>query len=820
MRTSAQVVVIGGGVVGASVLYHLTRAGVTDAVLLERSELTSGSTWHAAGGMHTLNGDPNVAALQKYTVELYDEIQRASGVDCGIHLTGGLLLADTEERMDWLRLAHARNRYLGLETELISVAEAKKFLPVLDEKYFVGAMFDPVEGNVDPSGVTRAYARCAQMAGAEVVQHTRVQAIRQLPDRTWELDCGEQGTITCENFVNAGGLWAREVGRMCGIELPVLAMEHMYLVTEAVPELEGSPLFHAMDFAGEVYMRKEGAGLLLGTYEPHGVPWSPHATPWEFGHQLLTPDLDRIADNLSVAFDHFPVFREVGIRSVVNGPFTFAPDGNPLVGPVRGQPGHWVACGVMAGLSQGGGVGLALASWITSGDPGSDVWGMDVARFGDWATPAYTNAKVRENYGRRFRIAYPNEQLPAARPLLTSPIHDRLDSANAVWGVSYGLEHALWFQRAADVVPGSPRLETATLRRSNAWRAVAEECHAVREGVGLIETTNFAKYAFSGPGARAYLDGILANTLPGTGRIALSPMLNEQGRLIGDFTVAALPPTSAGDGPERLVVFGSGAAERYHERWFDAHLPSDGSVHYRTLGPSLTGLSVAGPRSRELLAALTTADVSQEAFGFLHIRRLDVGMVPALVGRISFTGDLGYELWVEPGYQAQLFDLLVRAGDEHGIRLFGGHALNSLRLEKSFGSWATEYRPVYDPYEAGLGAFVKPDKGEFVGRAAVARLRERTPARRLVTFTVEVGDGPDAADVIGDEPIWHDDSVVGWVTSGGYAHTSSASVAMGYVPSALASAESGFEIEVLGERRAATRLDECLFDPKARRMRG
>lgn len=820
MRTSAQVVVIGGGVVGASVLYHLTKAGVTDAVLLERSELTSGSTWHAAGGMHTLNGDPNVAALQKYTVELYAEIEKISGIDCGIHLTGGLLLADTEERMDWLRLAHARNRYLGLETELISVAEAKKFLPVMDESYFVGAMFDPVEGNVDPSGVTRAYARSAQIAGAEVIQHTRVESIRRLPDGMWELDCGENGTITCEHFVNAGGLWAREVGRMCGIELPVLAMEHMYLVTEAVPELEGSPLFHAMDFAGEVYMRKEGEGLLLGTYEPNGVPWSPHATPWEFGHQLLTPDLDRISDNLAVAFDHFPVFHDVGIKSVVNGPFTFAPDGNPLVGPVRGQRGHWVACGVMAGLSQGGGVGLALANWITRGDPGFDVWGMDVARFGAWATPAYTNAKVRENYGRRFRIAYPHEQLPAARPLLTSPVHDRLDAANAVWGASYGLEHALWFQRAADVTPGAERLETATLRRSNAWEATAEESRAVREGVGLIETTNFAKYEFSGPGARAYLDRILANKIPQAGRIALSPMLNDDGRLIGDFTVATLPAASVTDGPERLLVFGTGSAEAYHQRWFDAHLPADGSARYRALGPNLAGLSIAGPRSRELLAGLTTADVSKEAFGFLRVRQLEVGMVPALVGRISFTGDLGYEFWVEPGYQAQLFDLLMRAGQEHGIRLFGAHALNSLRLEKSFGSWATEFRPVYDPYEAGLGMFVKPDKGDFVGRDAAVRLRDAGPARRLVTFAVSVDDGPDAADVIGDEPIWHHGAVVGRVTSGGYAHASGTSVAMGYVATDLAAATDGFEIEVLGDRRRATRLDECLFDPAASRMRG
>ncbi|MGC1207429.1 MAG: FAD-dependent oxidoreductase, partial [Ornithinimicrobium sp.] len=498
MTSSAQVVVVGGGVVGASVLYHLTKAGVTDVVLLERSELTSGSTWHAAGGMHTLNGDPNVAALQKYTVELYAEIERISGVDCGVHLTGGLILADTEERMDWLRMAHARNKYLGLDTEMISVAEAKQRLPIMDEQYFAGAMYDPFEGNVDPTGVTMAYAKSAQMAGAQIELHTRVEAINQQADGSWHLDCGEKGSITCEHFVNAGGLWAREVGRMNGLELPVLAMEHHYLITEAVPELADVPIFHAMDFGGEVYLRKEGEGLLLGTYEPHGVPWSPKTTPWDFGHQLLTPDLDRISANLERAIDHFPIFGQVGIKTWINGPFTFAPDGNPLIGPVRGQRGHWVACGVMAGLSQGGGVGLALANWITEGDPGFDVWGMDVARFGEWATPAYTNAKVRENYGRRFRIAYPNEQLPAARKIATSPIYDRLDAARAVWGVSYGLEHALWFDRSdASAKP----METPTLRRSNAWDAVAAECAAVRERVGLIETTNFAKYEFAGPGA-------------------------------------------------------------------------------------------------------------------------------------------------------------------------------------------------------------------------------------------------------------------------------------------------------------------------------
>ena len=822
MRSRAQVVVIGGGVVGTSVLYHLSKAGIRDAVLLERGELTCGSTWHAAGGMHTLNGDPNVASLQKYTIQLYDEIQRLSEHDCGIHLSGGLMLAEDQERMDWLRMAHARGRYLGMETELISVAEAKQLLPYLDERFFVGALYDPLEGHVDPSGVTHAFAKAAQAAGAEVVRHTRVEAIHRRGDGTWELDCGPAGTIGCEQFVNAGGLWAREVGRMCGVELPVLAMEHMYLLTETVPGLvdwnasSGREGLHAMDFAGEVYMRQEGDGLLLGTYEPDGVPWSPQTTPWDFGPQLLAPDLDRIAANLEVAFEHFPIFREVGIKQVVNGPFTFAPDGNPLVGPVRGQPGHWVACGVMAGLSQGGGVGLALANWMTTDDPGFDVWGMDVARYGDWVTPAYTNAKVRENYGRRFRIAYPNEELAAARPLRTSPIHDRLDRAHAVWSASYGLEHALWF-----APPDAPRVETPTLRRSNAWDSVADECLAVRSGVGLIETTNFAKYEFTGPGARDFLDGLLAGRLPTEGRIALSPMLDERGRIVGDFTVAALPPGGQpGEGRERFLVFGSGAAERYHERWFDAHLPAAGGVRYRSLGADLCGLSVAGPAARDLLASVTAADVSAEAFGFRDIRQMDVEMVPALVGRISFTGDLGYECWVEPAFLPRLFDLLVDAGRTHGLRLFGVRALNSLRLEKSYGTWATEYRRIYNPYEAGLGMFVKPDKGSFVGREAAARIRTEGPQRRLVTFSVDTDSGDDGADVIGDEPIWHGSDVVGWVTSGGFAHAAKTSVAMGYIPAALAQTDGGWAIEVVGSRRAATRLDSCLFDPSGSRMRG
>ena len=422
MKSSAQVVVIGGGVVGASVLFHLTKAGWTDVVLLERAELTAGSTWHAAGGMHTLNGDPNVARLQQYTVNLYKEIEAESGQNCSIHLPGGLQLADTPERLDWLRMAQARGRYLGMHMEMLSMKEAKELNPLLDEQYFVGALYDEDEGSVDPYGVTHAYAICARNRGAEVYTKTWVTALNQRADGTWDVISDRDHTIHAEHVVNAGGLWAREVGRMCGLELPVLAMEHHYLLTEPMPEVieynktHGRELPHMIDFAGEIYARQEGQSILLGTYEQNNRPWSPNETPWDFVFQLLPHDLDRIAPELERGFAHFPAVGRAGIQKFVNGPFTFSPDGNPLVGPIKGMRGMWSACAVMAGLSQGGGVGLSLASWMVDGDPGADIWAMDVARYGDFATLAYTNAKVRENYSRRFRITFPNEELPAAPP--------------------------------------------------------------------------------------------------------------------------------------------------------------------------------------------------------------------------------------------------------------------------------------------------------------------------------------------------------------------------------------------------------------------
>ncbi|MEC7245956.1 MAG: FAD-dependent oxidoreductase, partial [Pseudomonadota bacterium] len=451
MQDQARVVVIGGGVVGASVLYHLTKHSWTDVMLLERSDLTSGSTWHAAGGMHTINGDPNVAKLQQYTISLYKEIEELSGQDIGLHMTGGVMLAATQERFDWLKGVYAKGKYLGMdELEIITPERAAELMPLLDPSQFIGALYDPIEGHCDPYGVTHAYARAARKNGAVVETQTKVESLSQSPDGTWHITTNK-GDIRAEHIVNAGGLWAREIGRMVGLELPVLAMEHMYLLTEDMPEVadfnekEGIEMLHAVDFDGELYLRQERGGMLMGTYEKACRPWSEYETPWSFGHELLEPDIDRIAPSLEVGFRHFPAFENAGIRKIINGPFTFAPDGNPLVGPIEGMTNYWSACAVMAGFSQGGGVGLALSNWIVNGDPGFDVWAMDVSRFGDYANMAFTNARVRENYSRRFSIRYPNEELQAARPLLTTPIYDLLKDKGAQFGASFGLEVPLWY---------------------------------------------------------------------------------------------------------------------------------------------------------------------------------------------------------------------------------------------------------------------------------------------------------------------------------------------------------------------------------------
>jgi dimethylglycine dehydrogenase len=540
--------------------------------------------------------------------------------------------------------------------------------------------------------------------------------------------------------------------------------------------------------------------MLMGTYEKACKVWSPNNTPWDFGHELLEPDIDRIAPSLEVGFEHFPAFKNAGIKQIINGPFTFAPDGNPLVGPVRGLSNYWCACAVMAGFSQGGGVGLALANWMIEGDPGMDIWAMDVSRFGDWANPQYTSAKVQENYSRRFSIRFPNEELPAARPLKTTPVYDRLKQAGAQFSAAWGLETALWYAPDADK-------DEFTRYPSSDFDHVGAEAKAVRNSVGLIEISGFANYTVSGEGARDWLDTILACRIPTTGRMTLAPMLKEDGRVIGDFSLANL-------GDDIFFIAGSGVAEDYHLRWFEQHLPEDDSVELVVHGAGMVGLSIAGPNARKVLEKVADQDVSGENFKFMAIAEMTIGMAPALVGRVSYTGDLGYEIWCEPEYQCHIYDQLMAAGEAYNIRLFGNRALNSLRLEKSYGSWAREYRPSYSPKECGLNRFVAMKKeADFIGKAALVAGGENP--MRLCTFIVDAKD----ADTIGDEAIFLNGKVQGWVTSGGYAHAAGHSVALAYVPVGVADEIEGWEIEIIGQRRKATLQKTPLFDADGAKMR-
>ncbi len=796
MNTTTRVCIIGGGVVGASVAYHLTKLGWSDVMLVERSELTSGSTWHAAGGFHTLNGDTNMAALQGYTIRLYRELEALTGMSCGLHHVGGVTLADTPERLDMLKAERAKHRFMGLETEIIGPAEIKELAPITNIDGILGGLYDPLDGHLDPSGTTHAYARAARMGGAEIVLHTKVLETNPRADGTWDV-VTDKGTIHAEHVVNAGGLWAREVGAMAGCYLPLHPMEHQYIVTEDTPEIFdlGREHPHVMDPSGESYLRQEGRGLCIGFYEQKCRPWAVDGTPWEFGHELLPDDFDKIEASIEFAYRRFPVLERAGVKSVIHGPFTFAPDGNPLVGPVPGLRNYWSACGVMAGFSQGGGVGLMLAQWMIEGETERDTMAMDVARFGRWITPGYTLPKVIENYQTRFSVVYPNEELPAARPFRTSPMYDVFDALGAVWGQQYGLEVVNYF--AAE---GEPRYETPSFRRSNAFEATAREVAAVREGVGINELQNFGKYRVTGTGARAWLDRIMAGRIPKPGRLSLTPMLSERGKIIGDFTVSCLSETE-------FQVTASYGAQDYHLRWFESHL--DGDVQVENLSDRRTGFQIAGPRARDLLAAVTRADVSAEAVRFMDVRRMSVGMCDAIVQRVSYTGDMGYEIYVDAMDERALWQALWDKGQAFGIKPFGMRAMMSLRLDRFFGSWMREFSPDYTPAETGLDRFIQFAKpGPFIGRAAAEAARATPPERRLTQFVVEAAD----ADVVAYEPIWLDGAVAGFCTSGGYSHWTGQSVAMGFLPADRIVDGLKVEIEILGEMRPARVVTAPLWD--------
>jgi dimethylglycine dehydrogenase len=802
VRDRYEVVVIGGGIVGCSVAYHLALRGLTDVAILERSELTAGSSWHAAGGFHAINADTRVAALQQYTISMYPRVEGESGRALGLHMSGGIELAETSERWRWLHAECAWIRAQGNEARLVTPEEAVELVPIVDPKGLYGALFDPEEGNLDPSGATHAYAVAARKRGAEVIEHNRVLGFERTADG-WRVET-EQGPVEAAHVVNAGGLWARRVGRMVGVDHPLTPMLHHYLVTEAIPEVAaiGGDMPAVTDLEGFTYLQKEGDGVLLGLYEQNPAHWKMEGAEWDFGMELFPEDLDRIGPELSIGFDRFPVLNDVGIKRWVNGAFTFTPDGNPLVGPVDGLPGYWAACGVMAGFSQGAGIGLALANWIVDGDSGYDVFGMDVARFGPYASDDdYLRETTRQFYARRFVMAFPNEELPAARPLKTTPTFERFAAAGAVFTVNWGLEVPLYFAE-----PGFE--ETAMLGRSNAEEIVAREVEAVRTAAGAYEIAQYARYEVSGRDAASWLDGLVAGRIPEVGRIRLAPMLNEAGRLMGDLSIARLHD-------DRFWIVGSYYLQEWHQRWFRSHMPPTG-VALRNITEGWMGFSVSGPVSRSILEALVDDDVSNDAFGFFSVAPMRVGGLDAVVGRIALTGELGYEIVVPTSDHLELYERIRGAGEPLGLRDVGDRAVDSLRLEKAYGVWSAEFRQDLTPGESGLDRLIAWDKDAFVGRDAALRERETGPSKRLVLLEVDAAD----ADASRDEGVWLDGRLVGFVTSGAYGHHVGMSLALAYVDVDVLSGDpSGLVVAVLGEDRPARVLPEPPYDPTGVRPR-
>ena len=802
----AKVVVIGGGVVGCSILFHLAKFGWKDVILFERNELTSGSSWHAAGQIHTISSDPNISRLQSYTIDLYKEIEKVSGHSVGLHITGGFYAASNKEWYDYLKRERSKARYMGLSQEFISPEELGQRHPFIDPKHYYAALWDDQDGDLDPSGATYAFAKSAQVYGARYFTHSPVIGLSQRTDGSWDVTT-PKGRINAEYIINCGGLWAREVSHLVGHPLPVQPMEHHYLITDDIQEIKNrmepggaGRLPAGIDYEANIYFRQERHGMLLGTYEPKSTPWKIEGTPSEFGHELLNPDLDRIADRLEMSFDRIPAIGQVGIKNVINGPFTFGPDGNPMIGPVPGIKNYWVAVGVMAGFCQGGGVGLTMAEWMIEGEPSIDVWAMDVARFGDFATPEWGTIKSSENYERRFVMTFPNETLPKGRVQKTTALYDRLLDRGALMDQSFGLEHALWFAKNSN-----DAFEEPTFERNRSHDYVSREISAVQTAVGGIEIANFAKHEFRGTGARSYLNRVLAGTVPRPGRLALTPMLTPKGKLYGDLTVACLSENN-------FMLFGSGAMQEAHRRWFQSNIPDN--VTYNNRSDDWHGIALSGPSSRNLLQTLMRDEINSDQMKFRDVRQTFVAGVPVILNRISFSGELGYEIYCRPTYLHRLATAIEDQGSDFGYVWYGARALMSMRLEKSWGAWGLEYRPDFNALESGLDQFIDWEK-DFVGKSASFNFRQNKLEQKLVTLTIEV----DQIDVSNDEAILCDGTAIGYVSSGGYGHRTKKSIAMGYVKSEFAKPGTNLQIEILGQFYDAKVLGSPLYDANGAKMR-
>jgi len=809
MKTHARVVIVGGGVVGVSILYHLVKKGWSDVVLCEKMELTHGSTWHAAGLLPLFNMSYTVGQIHKYSVDLYKGLEAETGQAVGFHQTGNLRLATNRDRMDEYQKYCGTANTIGVPFRIITPKEVKELWPLCNVEGIVGALYHPQDGHVAPADVTMALAKGARSGGAEIYRQTKVTGIQQQPNGEWLVKT-DKGDIACEHVVSASGSWARQTGKMVGLDLPVIAVEHQYLVTEEIPELaerkkQGLPELAVLRESDQsYYMREERQGLILGPYEKGAPAWAVDGVPDAFGQELLAPDYDRLEPHINAAIRRVPVFGKAGIKDCINGPIPYTPDGSPLIGPAWGLRNFWLCEGHSFGITAAGGSGWQLAEWMVEGEPGIDMWDVDARRFGDYANKRYTKIKNEECYEHVFILHYPLEERPAARPAKTAPAYLRQKELGAVFGQKFGWERANWF-----APKGMEPKDKYSFRRTNFFEPVREEVKAVRERAGLLDLTGFSKFEVSGSGAEAFLDRLVANRLPKkVGRIQLCHVCTPKGGVACEWTITRL-------GEQAFYIISAAAAERHDFDVLAKNLPADGSVQLRDVTLERGVLVVAGPRARDVMAKLTDADLSNTAFPWLSAQEITVGLAPVRALRVNFVGELGWELHHPLAYQLHLWDSIMDAGKEFDIRPFGIRAMDSLRVEKSYRYWRVDLSTEYSPLESGMGRFVQLNKGEFIGREALLRQQQKGLPWNFVTLAVQVKD----SDPWGNEPIYVGDKMVGRATSGAYGYTLGKSLAVGYVRPDYAAPGTKLEMVLLGERYPAEVVAESPWDPENARLR-
>ena len=809
MTEHARVVVIGGGVVGVSTLYHLARKGWSDVLLLERKDLTSGATWHAAGLLPLFNMSYSVGQIHKYSVNLYRTLETETGQDVGLRTVGNIRLAMTPDRMDEYRQYASVARTIGVNVEFLTPNEVQEIWPLAVTDGLIGAIRHPDDGYIQPADLTQAFARGARAEGASIRVQTAVTGIERTAGGEWRV-LTESGDILCEHVVTATGSFARRTGAMVGLDVPVLPVEHQYIVTEAHEEIaerrrQGLPEMGVLrESDGSWYMREEAGGLLLGPYEK-GAPAcyldGPHP---DAEYELFNADLDRLAPHIESAIRRVPAFGELGIKQTYNGAIPYTPDGSPIIGPAWDLPNFWLNEGHSFGITAAGGAGWQLAEWIVEGEPSIDMLGVDPRRFGDYATHAYLKAKTEEAYANVFTVHYPDEERPAGRPLRTAPCYGRMRELGAVFGQKFGWERPNWF-----APEGTAQEDHWSFRRSRWFEAVGEECRNVRDNVGLLDMTAFAKARVRGPGARDFLNGLVANRLPRVGRVALCHALNSRGGVHSEFTIQR-------EAAQSFYLVSAGAFQRLDHDFLKRQMPRDGSVRFQNLTGAMGVLVLAGPKSRELLARVCEADLGNDAFPWLSGQETTIGLAPVKLLRLNFVGELGWEIHHHIEYQNTLFDALMEAGEDLGIAPFGIRAMDSLRIEKSYRMIGTEMSIEYAALESGLDRFVRLNKGDFHGRAGLVAWQQRGFENALVTLEV---DAPEDADAIGNNPLYLEGEMVGRATGGNFGFRVGKSLALAMLRPVLADACTEVEIEILGERYPAKVVPESPWDPNNERLR-